>query len=94
MRRSIVFIVDSQFDATVYRDKAYQYVKEFYKGLSDEDYFGFISLDQNASLNDIMLECGAKNKHIKQKVLEQASQREFDIVTHFGIQKKSMKHRF
>ena len=41
-----------------------------------------------------MLECGANNKHIKQKVLEQSSQREYDFVTHFGKKNNSMKHRF
>ena len=47
-RRSIVFIVDSQFDSVVYRDKAMKYVRDFFgEALSDQDYFGYISLDNS-----------------------------------------------
>ena len=45
-RRSVVFIVDSQFDSVVYRDKAMKYVRSFYRNrLNEQDYFGYISLD-------------------------------------------------
>ena len=45
-RRSVVFIVDSQFDSVFYRDRVMKYVKgTFSKSLSDKDYFGYISLD-------------------------------------------------
>lgn len=48
LRRSVVFIVDCQYDSVVYRDKAMKFVRSFYKNkLDDEDFFGFISLDSS-----------------------------------------------
>ena len=42
VRRSVVFIVDSQYDSMVYREMAMRYASKFYKSLDDEDHFGFI----------------------------------------------------
>ena len=55
-RRSVVFIVDTQFDSVVYRDKAMKYVRSFYRNrLNEHDYFGYISLDdsQQAAQDEI-----------------------------------------
>ena len=35
LKKSVVFIVDSQFDSVIYKDKAMQHVLKFYNGLSD-----------------------------------------------------------
>ena len=48
-RRSVVFIVDTQFDSMIYRDRAMAYLRTFFKHrLDGEDYFGFISLEEHS----------------------------------------------
>lgn len=78
LRRSVVFIVDTQFDSFVYRDKAMKYVNEVFRHrLDDEDYFGFISLDysKQASEDEILIEKLAANKKCKQRLLREIAER-------------------
>jgi len=44
LRRSICFIVDTEFSGIFYHDKANKYVKQVFESLHNEDYFGYISL--------------------------------------------------
>ena len=44
LRRSVVFIVDTEFTGVFYHDKANKYVKRVFDKLDPEDYFGYISL--------------------------------------------------
>lgn len=86
MRRSVVFIVDSQYDSVFFRDKAMQYTKEFFDNECDgEDYFGFIPLVSTKSLangNEIILEKRSSNEHVKKRTLKEFSEREMDFVVH------------
>ena len=44
-RKSVVFIVDSQFEINdKFKGKINEMVKTYFKELDDQDYFGFISL--------------------------------------------------
>ena len=48
LRRSVVFIVDTEYDSVVYRDKAMKNVLKFFKdNMNQDDYFGYISLDDS-----------------------------------------------
>ena len=71
LKRSVVFIVDSQFDSVVYRDKAMKYVSQFYGQLTDEDYFGYISLDSSHYRDEIILESTGMNRNLKEKLLKE-----------------------
>ena len=54
LRRSVIFIVDSQYDSVFFRDKAMKYTKEFFENeLDSEDYFGFIPLSSQSLKNEI-----------------------------------------
>ena len=44
LRRSVVFIVDTEFTGVFYHDKANKYVRRVFDKLDPEDYFGYISL--------------------------------------------------
>mmetsp|Transcript_4884 Transcript_4884/g.5959 ORF Transcript_4884/g.5959 Transcript_4884/m.5959 type:complete len:198 (+) Transcript_4884:1357-1950(+) len=85
LKRSIVFIVDSQFDSVIFRDKVQKYVRDFFDGMDEEDYFGYISLDQKGGLTDeITLEKKGSNPHIKRRLLRDISEREADYVISAG----------
>ena len=92
LRRSIIFIVDSHFDSLFFSEKAFHYVKEFYKELNEEDYFGFIPMNSNSQA-EILLEKSGKNKHIKQKVLNEWSHQASDFASHTSKTQNTMKHR-
>ena len=85
-RRSFVFIVDTQFDSVLYRDKAIKYVKQLFKDLDAEDYFGYISLDatKTALKDEIILEKRGANQQMKKKILDEISKREIDYVFNQG----------
>ena len=65
MRRSVVFIVDNEYDSVVYRDMTMRHARQFYGSLDDEDHFGFISLDAKHGRDDIRLERCANNRPLK-----------------------------
>ena len=57
-------------------------MQQFFGALSDEDYFGYISLDsaQQAARDEISIEkCGA-NKPLKKKVMKDIAERGNDYV--------------
>ena len=81
MRKSVVFIIDSQFDSVVYRDKALKYVKEYYRDMEDNDYFGLISLDSKHQDEILLSECHS-NKKLKCQVIEDIKQREIEYNYH------------
>lgn len=79
--KSVVIIVDNQFDSVIYREKAVRHLEKFYGGLSNEDYFGLISLDpKNQHEDEIMLEKCHSNKAVKLQLLESIASREMDYV--------------
>ena len=43
-RRSVVFIVDNNFDSATYKYLAHDMVKKLFTKLEDSDYFGFIPI--------------------------------------------------
>lgn len=94
-RRSFVFVVDTQFDSVVYRDKAVKYVNDFFKNLDPEDYFGYISLDENkrSSKDEIILERRGANELMKKRVLADIAKREIDYVFNQGSGESSKTTR-
>jgi len=67
-KKSVVFIVDTEFSSVIYRDLANKYVKNFFKNnLTDKDHFGYISLGKDAQLDQMILETKEMNTHLKEK---------------------------
>ena len=56
LRRSVVFIVDTEYSSVIYHDKANKYVKKFFKQLDPEDYFGYISLGKKGISDQSVLQ--------------------------------------
>lgn len=79
----------------VYRDKAVKYVNDFFKNLDHEDYFGYISLDENrrSSKDEIMLEKRGANELMKKRVLADIAKREIDYVFNQGSGESSKTTR-
>ena len=48
LRKSVVFIVDTEYSSVIYQDMANRYAKKFFKELDGQDYFGYISLGKDA----------------------------------------------
>ena len=44
LRKSIVFIVDTEYSSVIYQDLANKYIKRQFKGLDSQDFVGYISL--------------------------------------------------
>ena len=76
LRRSIVVIVDTEFESMVYADAAMYHIRRFFEQLDDEDYFGFINLDSVHKREEVTLECKKKNTNIKRKLLRDISHRD------------------
>ena len=70
LKRSVVFIVGEDFDSVFYKEKAHEYVKEFFKTMKPTDHFGYLSLGKNSNNNEIMLEPISRNTMTKQYFLE------------------------
>ena len=71
-RRSVVFIVDTQFDSFFFRDRVMKYVNDYFSDeLDDKDYFGFISLDEatRAGHDEIILDKRSASDKIKKNLL-------------------------
>lgn len=79
-RKSVVFIVDTEYSSVIYRDLANKYVKKFFKNLSGKDHFGYISLGKDAMLDQFNLEAKEKNTHLKEKFFQKMSEREPELV--------------
>ena len=54
--RSIVFIVDHEFDSLLDCDRASMYLTSFFDEMQPEEKYGFISLSTKLNRNEIMLE--------------------------------------
>ena len=78
-RRSVVFIVDTQFESVVHYEKAYSYVKQFFKSLDDDDYFGFISLGKANALDYSPLQQKQNNKMLQYKFIKMMKAREPEL---------------
>ena len=51
LKRSVVFIVDEDFDSVFYKQKSSEYVNKFFSEMADSDYFGYISLGLDKTNN-------------------------------------------
>ena len=92
LRRSVVFIVDSQYDSVFFRDKAMSYTREYFdKQLDENDYFGFIPLSSQGLKNEIILEQRRANQHHKKKAMQDFAEREMDFVVHTSTNQKESK---
>jgi len=86
LRKSVVFIVDSQYDSVFFRDKAMRYTREYFDNeLEGEDYFGFIPLSSQGLKNEIILEQRRANEHQKRQAMQDFAERGLDFVMHTGI---------
>ena len=69
-RKSIIFIVDSEFSSVFYQDIAMAEVMECFEELDDQDYFGILSLGKNTQQYSCMLEKKGKNTALKRRLLK------------------------
>ena len=69
-KRSIVIIVDTDYESSVYKDKAFRYVDYCFKKLNPTDSFGLISIGKYATDNDIELEEKSLNTYIKKILIK------------------------
>ena len=56
LKRSVVFIVDTEFSSVFYHYMANRQVKKFFKQLDNEDYFGYISLGDKDIMDQSQLQ--------------------------------------
>ena len=49
LKRSFVFIADFSFDGIAIKDKATEFIMNFFDSLQPDDQFGFIGLGKNSS---------------------------------------------
>lgn len=64
-RRSIVFIVDRKFQSVFFFERALDLVKQVFNSLHDEDYFGFLALDETNLQQRIVIEEKGCNSNAK-----------------------------
>jgi len=83
LRRSVVFIVDTEYTSVIYHDKANKYVKKFFKQLDPEDYFGYISLGKKGISDQSVLQKKEDNTQLQYKFLQMMSEREPDLLLQF-----------
>ena len=76
LRKSVVFVVDTEYSSVIYQDLANKYVKSIFKGLDGQDYFGYISIGKNSGLDQCNLEKKGKNTHLKERFLRTMSKKE------------------
>lgn len=80
LRKSVVFIVDTEFSSVVYMERANRYVKEFFNGLNGKDHFGYISLGKDAQLEQFPLEQKEKNTHLKEMFMKKMGEKEPELI--------------
>ena len=73
LRRSVVFIVDTEFTGMFYHEKANMYVKRIFKKLDKEDYFGYISLGKKRFEEQSPLQKKENNTLLQEKFLDMMS---------------------
>ena len=56
LRKSVVFIVDTEYSSIRFQQKANKYVMDYFKKLDSKDYFGYISLGKNSCSRKFVLE--------------------------------------
>ena len=76
LRRSVVFIVDTEFSSVFYHYMANRQVKKFFKKLDDQDYFGYISLGEKNISDQSALQMKQKNTTLQYKFLQMMGERE------------------
>ena len=76
LRKSVVFIVDTEYSSVIYQDLASKYVQSIFKGLDGQDYFGYISIGKNSGLDLCHLEKKEKNTHLKERFISTMSKKE------------------
>ena len=79
MKRSIVFIVDTDYSSNSYKQMAANYVKFFFKSMQPTDCFGLISLAKTSNKDDIVLEPKEKNIYIKKLILQSKIDQESEV---------------
>jgi len=68
-RRSVLFIIDTQYSSQFYKQKAIALVAQVFKELSPSDYFGLICL--GIDTQDIVLEEKQANIIAKEKMIQE-----------------------
>lgn len=94
LKRSIVFIVDTDFSSVVYKKKVAQYVKDFFNEMSPTDCFGYISLGKSSNNDEILLEPKERNTHIKTLFLKSMKHKESELLFLGDRAMQTRKDRF
>jgi len=69
LKRSIVFIVDTNYDNMAYGTKSADLISEYFDSMPLTDHFGYISLDGSPN-NSIPLESKGNNTKVKRTILQ------------------------
>jgi len=80
LRRSVVFIMDTEFESIFYKEKASSYISSYFDRMAPDDYFGYISLEKGLFSNDIVLEPKCRNTHTKRIFLEDANKKASELL--------------
>ena len=79
LKRSVVFIVDTDYSSQNYKWMANNYVKTFFKNMLPTDCFGYIHLGKSSENQEVMLEPKSKNTYIKKLFLKSMADIESDL---------------
>lgn len=70
LRKSVVFIVDTEYCGASYQSKANSYLMRNFKALNGQDYFGYINLGKHARGEKFILEKKENNTFLKEKTIK------------------------
>ena len=79
LKRSIVFIVDTDYSSSKYKEMTTSYVNAFFDKMLPTDFFGYISLGRTSNDDDMSLELKGKNTYIKKLILQSKTNQESEI---------------
>jgi len=70
LKRSVVFLIDSNFDSMANRERALAIVSSFFDSMSPTDSFGLLHIGPS-KLSDFILEAKGKNTSTKRAILDE-----------------------
>ena len=90
LKRSIVFIVDTDYSSDTYKQIAGRYVMSFFGSMQPTDCFGYIRLGYKSDDDEILLEPKMRNTKVKTLFLKSMKDKESEI--RFGNQNIKRKY--
>ena len=79
LKRSIVFIFDTDYSSDSYKQMAAEYMNFFFNSMQPTDCFGLISLGKAANKDDIVLEPKGRNTYVKELILNSKIDQESEV---------------